>query len=279
MNFVHFDPAKLPGKERDFWEAWRIEAKKATGKLLHLVEDGKTIEYQPKVWSKLKHWLLEHVFSDKCGYCETRFTATDYGAADHYRPKDRVSAKVGRRAPLRAKDGTRHPGYYWLAYNWRNLIPCCPRCNTGGKLEYFPIEGDRVFSHSEDPEEADVPALDSAEKPLLLHPYCCDEDHPRRHVTFSRRGYIRAREGSKRGEVSIKVYGLRRRALRRQRHKSQVNAWNTYEKLLDASPTRRCAFLQRFLDAKEEHSSAVADYILQKLNELDAERKLLTLDS
>jgi hypothetical protein len=275
MNFVPFDPNNLPANKRDFWNGWILESEKATEKLLFLVKNGGSIEYESRIWSKLKRWLLENVFSGKCAYCETHLTVTDYGAADHYRPKGRVIAKLGKRSLLRSKDGRCHPGYYWLAYDWRNLIPSCSRCNTGGKLDYFPIEGDRVFAHSD---TSDIIALDSIERPLLLHPYCCGDDHPRKHLAFSRRGYIKAREESKKGNTSIAVYGLRRRALRKRRHKSQVNAWNRLEKLFDTSPAKRRAFLQRFRDAEEEHSSAVLDYILLKLDELEADRELLTVD-
>lgn len=55
---------------------------------------------------------------EKCAYCETALCG-DYGAVEHYRPKTQ----------WKELDGTTGLGYYWLAYEWDNLLCSCDRCN------------------------------------------------------------------------------------------------------------------------------------------------------
>lgn len=50
----------------------------------------------------------------KCAYCETKFTHSSPGDVEHYRPKAGYQQAVTE--PLRG------PGYYWLGYEWSNLL-------------------------------------------------------------------------------------------------------------------------------------------------------------
>src|SRR5690242_11153758 len=59
------------------------------------------------IWSKLKQAFRDH-FHNKCWYCEAR-TDRMLGDMDHYRPKGEVA------------EDSAHPGYWWLAYDWRNF--------------------------------------------------------------------------------------------------------------------------------------------------------------
>jgi hypothetical protein len=76
-------------------------------------------------------------FSDgKCWYVECRNPGTD-DDIDHFRPK------------LAVAEDDEHPGYFWLAFDWRNLRLSCHRANrprrapsaasAGGKGEHFPL--------------------------------------------------------------------------------------------------------------------------------------------
>lgn len=56
----------------------------------------------------------------KCAYCECDLTG-DYGAVEHYRPKKGWQEKH--------HDTLHEPGYYWLAYEWNNLLCSCDKCN------------------------------------------------------------------------------------------------------------------------------------------------------
>ncbi len=60
---------------------------------------------------------LEEQFNGKCAYCETKYLATSDTWIEHYRPKS---------------------DYYWLAYEWSNLLPTCTKCNRS-KSNKFPL--------------------------------------------------------------------------------------------------------------------------------------------
>lgn len=74
---------------------------------------------------------LSSLYKDKCAYCETKDPEFEI---EHYRPKRGV------------KDEDHH-GYYWLSYEWTNLLPACHDCNkTRSKATKFPILGERVIN-------------------------------------------------------------------------------------------------------------------------------------
>lgn len=97
----------------------------------------------------------------KCAYCE-RICKADI---EHYRPKKKIS-------------GESHDGYYWLCYEWSNLIPSCITCNRdGAKHNLFPIIGNRVITYNSLPDgELDLEKFKAFNAPLkdeipyLLHP-------------------------------------------------------------------------------------------------------------
>ncbi len=67
-------------------------------------------------------------YLNKCGYCE-RICKADI---EHYRPKKKVKNET-------------HEGYYWLCYEWTNLLPSCITCNRdGAKHTKFTVFGTRV---------------------------------------------------------------------------------------------------------------------------------------
>ena len=66
-------------------------------------------------------------FFGKCAYCEDRIVSTQPGDIEHYRPKGCVTNEDGSRVMVDANGGKKvpHPGYYWLAYEWTNLLYAC----------------------------------------------------------------------------------------------------------------------------------------------------------
>lgn len=60
---------------------------------------------------------LDRLFHGKCAYCESYYATTQPVDVEHYRPKSEVEGD---------KD---HPGYWWLAMVWTNLLPSCIDCN------------------------------------------------------------------------------------------------------------------------------------------------------
>ena len=102
---------------------------------------------------------------DKCCYCESKFLQSAYGTVEHYRPKGAVKQSSTHNAE--------YPGYYWLAYDWNNLLMSCPVCNTTKGI-LFPLQDHaaRARSHHDDI---------TTEHPLFIHPVFED---PRQHIRF-----------------------------------------------------------------------------------------------
>ena len=130
---------------------------------------------------------------NKCCFWESKFTDTSYGDVEHFRPK-KAYKKNG------AKSLT-YPGYYWLAYNWNNLLFSCEICNRKYKRNEFPLDNEltRKPFHSH-------PNLLSNEDRLLINPI---EDNPSDYITFKEEIPI-PKNGSRKGATSIKVFGLER---------------------------------------------------------------------
>ncbi|MCP4572661.1 MAG: hypothetical protein GY838_09955 [bacterium] len=224
MRHVPFAPDSLDGKARLTWEEWYAKSRTGTAALYEQHRRGDKIKYNNKVWRELKDWLLEHVFHKKCAYCESKDRATTHDAAEHWRPKDKVTVN---NEVVELRDGNRHPGYWWLAYAWQNLVPSCDRCNgPGGKMNEFPVENEHVLNDALASHD-----LDEAEVPLLLHPYN-EGRKPEDHLKFGAQGAIAARSGSIFGATSIRVFNLDRTDLKEERAEAQENADLRYKQAI-----------------------------------------------
>lgn len=171
---------------------------------------------------------LEKLFHGKCAYCECSYAHQAPVDIEHYRPKSRIAGE------------DQHPGYWWLAMEWKNLLPSCVDCNRRrwqelpmipigvsallpkssgstvltGKQDFFPISGKRAANESSSLSE---------ELPDLLNP--C-EDSPSDHIEYfidrdNPLGLVLPKQingaPSRRGIVSIHVYGLNRLHLVQER--------------------------------------------------------------
>jgi uncharacterized protein (TIGR02646 family) len=144
---------------------------------------------------------LKELYHNKCAYCESCFGATGAIRIDHYRPKDGIK-------------GEKHTGYYWLGYEWSNLLPACEKCN-GAKSNHFPIAGNRVHTKQDDPNEFVVTsATFRAESPLIINP---ELDRPERQLMFAPDGSIAGTTDE--GKKTIEVCGLDRETLVLERKK------------------------------------------------------------
>ncbi len=216
-------PGRHPHQKRTP-QQWRDRLRKAEEEL-RSVPAGKTrseiIMKYSDLWSNVKeHYRkLSH---DKCWYCETR-TYRIPGDIDHYRPKASVA-------------GIEHPGYWWLAFDWRNWRFACRHCNSrmtdpetglvGGKGDHFPLvngEEQRIKDESECEDYEDH----RREDPLLLDP---TEPDDVTLLTFTRDGYPRPAEeepaegcegstGYRRAQKSIELYHLHESRLVRERRR------------------------------------------------------------
>jgi len=170
-----------------------------------------------KIQSRVRDELNKDYHS-KCAYCETFCTAE----IEHYRPKKGV---VGL-----AKS---HNGYYWLAYEWTNLLPSCTYCNArGGKGIHFTIkdESKRISKPEFDKNNLldktkcianKSPLID--EEPYLLHP---EIDNPKSYLGFeinSKKEGIdiididTKKEDKSKGSETIRITNLNREYLRLSR--------------------------------------------------------------
>ena len=165
-------------------------------------------------------------FHGKCAYCEEIITSNQRGDVEHYRPKGAVSNAENQPVKLRVGgEDIPHPGYYWLAYDWRNLLPSCILCNQLsrgdesllGKGNRFPVEGDNAWE----------PGGEAAERPLILNP-CFDD--PEEHLGLDDTGLLFWK--SERGEATVKILGLNERNLPERRRRELENVRYVFAHLL-----------------------------------------------
>lgn len=158
---------------------------------------SKKFEFNSRIYGakSVKNALLKAQYN-KCCYCESKFLSASYGAVEHFRPKGAVKQKRGQTEES--------PGYYWLSYDWDNLLVSCERCNSSHKGSLFPLADQkrRAQSHHDDIK---------AEQPLFVNPA---REDPRRHIHF--RGEV-AMPITKMGRETIQGMGLRRSDLEEAR--------------------------------------------------------------
>jgi len=258
---------------------------------------------------------LDELFHRKCAYCESKYSAVEARDVEHYRPKGGVK-------------GLSHPGYWWLAGAWSNLLPSCPGCNRlGYRVMYEPGMSAKDF---EDACQRDPDTLTGKgrsfptstnrwamsedddlriEDPLLIDP--CEHnpaDHLEFIFDFDRRMYIwdarpvqsfvraRHRDGQDdcRGETSIRLYGLNRLELVRQRGehlmfhlqplcKPVVDAWTTFSRTSDGSPSeeelkKHCEGYIKSLNELREPSRTYAGMVRAFILEFARDLDRLTID-
>lgn len=165
--------------------------------------------------------VLDKWYYYKCAYCEKTCKAD----VEHYRPSK--SVKDLSNIPVKG-----HSGYYWLCYEWSNLIPSCANCNReGAKYDKFPVLGTQINA----PIILPTGILDKKscaikhsylkkEKPVLLHP---EIDYPELFFEFEidpkNEGIkIVGTDSANRGSDSIKICLLNRKELKVDRHKQVV---------------------------------------------------------
>ncbi|HEV7646228.1 MAG TPA: hypothetical protein VGO50_20000 [Pyrinomonadaceae bacterium] len=180
-------------------------------------------EINKKLYSELKvHYMSpDGPFYGKCAYCESRISADQPGDLDHFRPKGRV------------KEDDMHPGYYWLAYDYKNLLLSCADCNqpssqkttqTIGKWDRFPVKGFRALKS---PEEDD-------EEPYLLNPINCKNIEE--HFLLDEK-FMLLIPLSPEAKMTLKILGLNeRQGLRDNRRDAYENATMTVVQLYAAQP-------------------------------------------
>lgn len=163
-----------------------------TNRLCVLYENGeRQFRFRREIYS---HSLVKQALilaqHGKCCFCESQ-PGVD-GDVEHFRPKAAFRQDAG--AELES------PAYYWLAYEWGNLLLACGPCNSRHKRNLFPLQDPaaRARSHHD--------RLD-LEQPLYLDP---SREDPELFIGW-RADVPYAIDGNPRGEATIIGLGLQRR--------------------------------------------------------------------
>jgi len=146
--------------------------------------------------------ILEKIYNNKCCYCERNDVGGAELQVEHYRPK---------KTPKECENSTNHFGYYWLGYEWTNLLLCCSTCNKL-KNNFFPIENENnricnpTFNSNNElfleNNKADNQILIN-EKSLIFNP---EIDNTFEHFIFDNECFIKGK--TEKGKVTIKILKL-----------------------------------------------------------------------
>lgn len=194
------------------WFAWKKDCARAKANLLEDVKNGREVNIREQIY---KDPRMQQVyksngqpFHGKCAYCESEVVLNQHGDIEHWRPKKQVCDETGEIVMIQPNCGQeiQHPGYYWLAYDWRNLLFSCIKCNrlsrnqekhAYGKGAKFPVRDFRAAK----------PGEESKEKPLLINPVF---DDPEKHLQIDTSTGL-FMPITDRGETSINIFGLNKR--------------------------------------------------------------------
>ncbi|MBL4660109.1 MAG: hypothetical protein JKY19_07115 [Alcanivoracaceae bacterium] len=197
----------------------------------HLILEGTPLPVKKfKAYSTIEvRDALKDLFHGKCAYCESQIAGSSQTDIEHYRPKGAVKEK---------KD---HPGYWWLAMNWKNLVLSCMHCNqsrrqlilssdlseeeirqaitnndlqTTGKKSSFPTKDDKWIQDNHE----DI----STEKPLLIDPTVTKPEPLFKWKDNQHFAIVEAVNDNLKAQKTIEVLGLNRRWLCEQRMTKQI---------------------------------------------------------
>lgn len=182
---------------KDYDDIPKVLRSKAVKKWVEEIMSGKVPEHvpdTPTIFSNIRQILAE-LYHGKCAYCESIIRPGGDTFISHYRPR---------------------AVYYWLYYEWSNLLPACQKCDNA-RGQKFPLENnnDQVTVPQEDRHQwrADSGTF-LAEKPLLLNP---ELDEPEDHLAFYPDGRIYGL--TERGKKTIDMFQLNRNVLLLKRKK------------------------------------------------------------
>jgi uncharacterized protein (TIGR02646 family) len=184
----------------------------------------RSYEFKSRIWHQYKPFLVQ-IFQGKCAYCETPL---DLGVAtvDQFRPKS---------------------VYWWLAYEWENMIPACQACNVT-KSSRFPIAGPKAEGPDDDL---------SLEQPLLLDP-TNPADDPNEHLYFREDGLVIG--ATERGRTTIRTLGLNREFLIQQRFDSILSI-KRLASVFGSSPSELTSIFESSLRPDRPYFAAMAQCV------------------
>ncbi|MCD0467234.1 hypothetical protein [Flavobacterium sp. ENC] len=128
----------------------------------------------------------------KCAFCEQHILSLDYGDVEHFRPKGGYVQK---------NESIKYPGYFRLAYDFKNLMLCCKICNQRNKKNYFPIKN---ITERANINSSKLPK----EKPFYINPY---QENPTNLIWFDK-NVATGKDRNGRGKKTIDSIGLNRKS-------------------------------------------------------------------
>lgn len=192
---------------------------------------------------------LHKVFHGKCGYCETKIDSPELGTVDRYRPNNGV----------RDKNEFHQDLYWWLTFEWDNLIYCCKECNQY-KGNYFPIKGRRALNEKDDYEN---------EHRMLLNPYLDETD---KHLNYLHSNYGHIDALTDEGNQTIELLRLNRTNLLEGRKKARKEILDVVESLINGKQIDNRS-VKKYIETIYELDDPSIEFLSYKrfvlLNELD----------
>ncbi|GLZ57784.1 hypothetical protein [Micromonospora sp. NBRC 107095] len=227
-------------------------------------ERHKIIDDNAAFWGQLKPWLLK-LSHDKCWFSEAKDCFSHWDV-EHFRPKKSA----------RGLNGETEEGYWWLAFDWRNLRICGTAGNRK-KGTFFPVrELTQRATRNSDLRAEQFDLLDPAdeEDPALLFFNVFGDAIVAPHVTDLWERH--------RVEYSIKRYNLNSfEALRTKRQQRWSECWGyicDYQteltafqrdpsKVIARDRAKRLAGMIRAMLGEDQELSAVARACLLSAND------------
>lgn len=245
--------------DSDIWKKWIRDCQEETKKAIDSVARGEKPIVNENLYKRdsiKKSYFVSRdaPFYGRCAYCESPIADTQYIQVEHFRPKAGVKDEKGKVINFKDENGIDtgkpHLGYYWLAYDWRNLLPSCAICNQP-KNTLFPVVG----------QHAQVPNEEVNEKPLLINPISeLEEDNPEHHLSIDPNTEIMYPvDDSLRGAMCIQIFKLNereqlvdgRKNIRRNSNAMIIEFQNAHTKLSDPTYIKKQAY-QEIIEHYEE---------------------------
>lgn len=168
--------------------------------LQKVINDGRWTDGASSLYSSnsVKE-ALNSLYNYKCAFCEQRPLGSP-AQVEHFRPKNGIR-------------GTTHTGYYWLGYEWSNLLLACGNCNSSKGTNFRLRQAINRVIHPTILPSGEIDEMNNliicqqllAEGSMLVNP---EIDIPSKHFGYTPNGKIF--HYTDKGEESIEVYNLNR---------------------------------------------------------------------
>lgn len=203
------------------------------------------------LWSdkNVKEFLCQSQHG-KCCYCERKRDPSRESDVEHFRPKSKVEGSP------------RHQGYWWLAYEWENLLVACKTCNETYKKSHFPLEDETERAYKKNHSVC-------KERPLLINPL---EENPVQFIEYDLSSplMVRAVGKCKRGKKTIELTGINHPEVmeeRAERLKYYKNLYLLYTLCVKFCVEKRDCCIKKITEVQSEDKtfSGFATFYFKKM--------------